>query len=324
MLTGTSRAAKDLVARIERVANDGLAVFIEGPSGSGKDLVARAIHEASDRAAGPFVVLDCAAIAHDVAECVLFGHAAGAFEGAVEAREGFLEAANGGTLVLGDVAELPFELQAAVARVLETRSVTRVGDDEPRALDVRVMTTTSRDARMLLADGVLDADLFSSLAKSRVSVPSLAMRREDIASIADELLRRAASITGRVRTLSATARAVLAAHDYAGNVRELRNVIDRATWLCDGSVIEPSHLTFDDVLRLSDETITEETTMDTLEFPDFKEAKRDVVDDFERQYLERLLARTRGNIAMSAGIAGLERHYLRSLLRKHGLYAQAA
>jgi DNA-binding NtrC family response regulator len=323
-LVGTSKAAQDLVAQIAQLARTELAVSVVGPTGSGKDLVARAIHDGSDRSQGPFVVLDCAAVSRDLAESILFGYAADAFDGAASAREGFLEEANGGTLVLDEIAELPLDVQASLLGALKTQTVTRVGDHEPRALDVRIIAVTSRDTRRMIADGQLLEELCSMLAQSRVFVPSLAARREDISALADELLRRAASTTGRVRTLSAAARAMLCAHDYAANVRELRNVIERATCVCDGETIEPSDLSFDAVLRVSEESRMEETTMDTLEFPDFKEAKRDVVDDFERQYLERLLARTHGNIAMSAGIAGLERHYLRSLLRKHGLYAAAA
>ena len=132
MLVGESLAMQELKSRIALLAPTDLTVFIDGPTGSGKDLVARAIHDASERASGPFVVLDCAAISRDLAESVLFGHAAGAFTGAEHSREGILEAANGGTLLLDEVGELPLELQPRLLRVLETRMVTRVGENKPR------------------------------------------------------------------------------------------------------------------------------------------------------------------------------------------------
>ncbi len=320
MLTGPSAAVRELRAQIERLARTDLTVCIAGPRGSGKDLVASAIHEDSDRAQGPFVVLDCAAISYDVAESVLFGYAAGAFTGALESREGFLEAANGGTLLLHEVGALPTELQPRLLRALEARMLTRVGEDTPRPLDVRILLSTCRDVRRV-AEGAQFADeLCFGMAESHISVPSLAERRDDISLLADEFLRHTMSTTGRARTLSAAARATLIAREYPGNARELRNILDRSACLCDRATIEPSDLTFDAVLRASDRPGAA-ASMDAEDLPGFKEAKRDVVDDFERRYLERLMARADGNIAMGAGLAGLERHYLRSLLKKHGLYA---
>jgi DNA-binding NtrC family response regulator len=332
-ILGTSRAAEVLKARVEQLARTEMTVLIQGPTGSGKDVVARAIHEESARVDGPFVVLDCGAMSRDLAESILFGHAAGAFPGAAESREGFLEAAHRGTLLLDDVGALPIDVQPRLLRALETRTVTRVGETTPRPLDIRLLCATSRDLRRVVESGQLRADLYVRFTQSRVTVPSLAERRDDISMLADEFLERTAWANGRVRALSDEARALLVAREYAGNVRELRHVLDRAACLCDGPIIERSDLIFDEVLRVTDAwgqdgstTTTEEATMDatTLNlFPDFKEAKQNVVDDFEKQYLERLMARTDGNIAMGAGIAGLERHYLRSLLRKHGLYAAA-
>ncbi len=316
-LLGTSPATRELVAQIENVSATDKNVLIEGPSGSGKSLVGQVLHDASGRAEGPFIFLDCGTISRDLAEFILFGHAAGAFAGAVESREGFLEMANEGTLFLDEVGELPLDTQLQLLHVLETRTVTRVGESGPRPLDVRIVTATWRDLRSMIEAQRFSRDLYFQLAEARVRVPTLAERRADISLLADELLHRAARAAHRELTLSADARACLLAYNYPGNVRELRNVLARAACSCDGNTIGPADLIFDEVFQKANDT--EEATMDTLEFPGFKEAKRDVVEDFERQYLERLIARTSGNLAMSAGIAGLERHHLRSLLRKHGI-----
>jgi len=318
-LIGRSTAMRELFALLERLAPSDLAVFVEGPTGSGKELVARALHDCSHRAKGPFVVLDCAALPASLAESVLFGHTPGAFTGAVEHRMGVFEAANGGTVFLDEVGDLPLDLQPKLLRVLEQRLVTRIGENRPRPVSVRVVSATWRDLRRMVNQGTFRDDLYFRLAQTRVVLPSLAERREDIELLVAEFLRRLPRDAACARSISREALAELAKRDYPGNVRELKNTVERAAYMCDGPVIRPQDLAFE---RLLERGGGREEPADDGELPEFKGAKRTAVDDFERHYLERLMHKTNGNIAMAAALAGIERHYLRSLLKKHGLHSR--
>lgn len=315
-LMGRSTVMRELFALLERLAPTDLAVFIEGPTGSGKELVARALHDDSPRAGRPFVVLDCTALPANLAESVLFGHATGAFTGAVDQRMGVFEAADGGTVFLDEVGELPLDLQPKLLRVLEQRQVTRLGENRPRPVSVRVVSATWRDLRRMVNQGQFRDDLYYRLAQTRVVLPSLAERREDIELLAAEFLRRLPRNAPCARSLSREALSELGARDYPGNVRELKNTVERAAYMCDGPVIRPQDLAFERMLERGRDQQLDAGD----EVPEFKGAKRTAVDDFERDYLERLMAKTNGNIAMAAGLAGIERHYLRSLLKKHGLH----
>jgi len=314
-LLGRSAAMRELFALLEKLAPTELAVTIQGPTGSGKELVARAIHDGSARAKGPFVVLDCAALPTALAESILFGHAAGAFTGANEARGGVFDAADGGTLFLDEVGDLPLDLQPKLLRVLEQRRVTRVGEAFARPISVRVVSATWRDLRRMVNKGQFRDDLYFRLAQMRVEIPSLGERREDIELLANDFLRRLPRKAACARSLSREAMTELSAREYPGNVRELRNVVERAAFMCDGPVIKPADLAFERLLQPGRET-------EDIDVPDFKGAKRTAVDDFERDYLARVMIKSGGNIAVAAGLAGIERHYLRALLKKHGLHSR--
>jgi DNA-binding NtrC family response regulator len=318
-LLGRSTAMRELFALLERLAATDLAVFIEGPTGSGKELVARALHDDSARAAQPFVVLDCAALPANLAESVLFGHTTGAFTGAVEPRTGVFEAANGGTVFLDEVGDLPLDLQPKLLRVLENRQVTRLGENKPRSISVRVLSATWRDLRRMVNQGQFRDDLYYRLAQTRLVLPSLVDRREDIDLLVAEFLRRLPRDAVCARAISREALAELGKRDYPGNVRELKNIVERAAYMTDGQVIRPQDLAFERMLDRRREPRGDEVSEDDA---GFKGAKRTAVDDFEHDYLQRLMARTDGNIAMAAGRAGIERHYLRSLLKKHGLHTR--
>ncbi len=319
-LLGKSTVMRELFALLERLAATDLSVFIEGPTGSGKELVARALHDDSARGPEPFVVLDCAALPGNLAESVLFGHTTGAFTGAVAPRVGVFEAANGGTVFLDEVGDLPLDLQPKLLRVLENRHVTRLGDDRPRPISVRVLSATWRDLRRMVNQGAFRDDLYYRLAQTRVVLPSLAERREDIEALVAEVLRRLPRDASCARAISREALAELAKRDYPGNVRELKNIVERAAYMCDGPVVRPQDLAFERMLERRNEPRFDDSGED--EVPEFKGAKRTAVDDFEHDYLQRLMARTDGNIAMAAARAGIERHYLRSLLKKHGLHTR--
>jgi DNA-binding NtrC family response regulator len=328
-LLGKSEPMRKVVELLQRLAPTDLAVFVEGPTGSGKELVARALHDASPRASRPFVVLDCAAIPATLAESVLFGHAAGSFTGAFEQRMGVFEAADGGTVFLDEVGDLPLDLQPKLLRVLEQQRVTRIGENRSRPVSVRVVSATWRQLRGMVGQGAFRDDLYFRLAQTRVVVPSLSERRDDIELLVAEFLRRLPRDAACARSASPAALEALAARDWPGNVRELKNTIERAAYMARGAVIEPNDFVFEEGIDSGEAPpVSARPSAPTSarppsnEIPEFKVAKRTVVDDFESSYLERLMAKTSGNIAMAAGLAGIERHYLRSLLKKHGLHTR--
>ncbi|MBX3226861.1 MAG: sigma 54-interacting transcriptional regulator [Labilithrix sp.] len=321
-LIGRSPAMRELFGLLAKLAPTELAVFVEGPTGSGKELVARALHDESARAGRPFVVLDCAALPASLAESVLFGHAAGAFTGATETRTGIFESANGGTIFLDEIGELPLDLQPKLLRVLEKSEVMRVGEVRPRPISVRVVSATWRDLRRMVNQGMFRDDLYFRLAQTRVKLPALSERREDIELLAASFLRRLPRNAAVARSLSREALSELAQRDFPGNVRELKNVIERAAYMAEGPVIRPHDLAFERLLQRSAHAVETAAPDAEGEVLEFKGAKRTAVDDFERDYLMRLMTKTGGNLTTAASLAGIERHYLRTLLKKHGLHAR--
>jgi DNA-binding NtrC family response regulator len=319
-LRGKSGAMQKVYDLLQRLAPTDLSIFIEGATGTGKELVARALHDASPYAQGPFVVLDCASLPATLAESVLFGHTAGAFTGAVNARPGVFEAANGGTVFIDEIGELPLHLQPKLLRVLEQRAVTRIGENRSRDVSFRLVSATWRDLRGMINQGRFRDDLFFRLAQARISLPTLQERREDIEMLATSFIHQLPADMPCARSISKEALAMLVARDYPGNIRELRSTIERAAHLSEGAVIRASDLAFERILGRGHDD--EPAAAEGADVRDFKEAKRTAVDDFEREYLVRLMTKVRGNIAHAAVLAAIERHHLRALLKKHGLYAQ--
>ncbi|MCM5569296.1 sigma-54-dependent Fis family transcriptional regulator [Burkholderiaceae bacterium FT117] len=235
-LIGRSEAFRKLMALVARVAPSSAAVLLHGESGTGKELVARAIHAASARASRPLVVVDCASLAENLFESELFGHERGAFTGATAARAGLVEAADGGTLFLDEVGDIPPTMQVKLLRLLESGTYRRVGSTELRHADLRIVSATHRDLQAMIAEGGFRQDLFFRLAVFPIHLPALRERRDDIPALAEALLERV-SPARRLR-LSAAALERLAGYDFPGNVRELRNLLERAALLCDGPRIE--------------------------------------------------------------------------------------
>jgi DNA-binding NtrC family response regulator len=331
-LCGTSRMMRELFTLLERLAGTELALLIEGPTGCGKELAARAIHDASAHAAGPFVVLDCTAIPATLAESVLFGHERGAFTGATERRPGVFEAAGDGTVFLDEVGELPIDLQPKLLRALEQRQVVRVGSSQPIPVRARVLSATWRDLRARINQGTFREDLYYRLAQARVPLPPLRDRAEDIPLLVRHLLDRLPETGRSARHISAEALRELCQREYAGNVRELRHTVERAAMLAAGDTILPSDLAFERMLmgecRRSSSAATEASDPGEsiapppadASLPMFKEAKRTAIEEFERDYLARLLTRAGNNLSRASALAGVERHHLRDLLRKRGLW----
>jgi transcriptional regulator with GAF, ATPase, and Fis domain len=224
-LLGLTAAMSELRRAIERAAPAPFAVLIEGESGSGKELVAKAIHRLGLRRDRPFCTLNCAALPDDLIEAELFGHARGAFTGAVSERAGVFEEAHGGTLFLDEVGELSPRAQAKLLRVVQEGELRRLGENLSRRVDVRLVAATNRDLRHQVATGQFRLDLSYRLDVIRLVVPPLRDRREDIPLLADHFWREATSRIGSRATLGAPATAALARYDWPGNVRELQNVL---------------------------------------------------------------------------------------------------
>jgi two-component system, NtrC family, nitrogen regulation response regulator GlnG len=300
-LRGRSLPMRQVFAILERVAPSEAVVLVEGETGTGKELCAEAIHAASLRASGPFLVCDLGAITRSLIEAELFGHAKGAFTGAVRGRAGAFEAAHGGTLFLDEIGELELELQPRLLRAIERRQVARVGESQHRTVDVRVVAATNRDLAEEVKAGRFREDLFHRLSVARVRLPPLRERKEDLPLLVETLLGGAAEILPKTLTL-------LGEYDWPGNVRELANVLARAQALAHGKPLAPSHLGLAPPMPRGSETIE-----------DFHLAKEQLIEQWEREFLRRLLAAAGGNLSHAARASGLGRAHLYRLLKKYKL-----
>jgi two-component system, response regulator FlrC len=232
-----------LLAAAEVATAPTTTVLLLGESGTGKEVLARYIHARSPRAQGPWVAVNCAALPADLLESELFGHERGAFTGASERRTGKFEQASGGTLLLDEVSELPLPLQAKLLRALQEREVDRVGGQRPVPVDVRVVGTSNRDLSAMVRAGSFRSDLYYRLDVFPILIPPLRERAADVVPLAERLLAEAASALGRgIPPLSSAAREALLRHAFPGNVRELRNLLERAAVRCRSGAIEPWHL----------------------------------------------------------------------------------
>ncbi|VWD11694.1 putative sigma-54 interacting transcriptional regulator [Burkholderia lata] len=235
-LSGRSSAMRTLLGRIEKIAPTRASVMIAGESGVGKDIVARRLHDLSARRDGPFVPVNCGAIPPDIAESQLFGHEKGSFTGAIAQREGFFEAARGGTLLLDEIAEMPAPLQVKLLRAIESNVIVRVGGTEPIPLDVRIVSATRHNPAEAVRDGRLREDLFYRLAAFALYVPPLRQRDSDIETIALEFVDALNARHHAHKRLTDAAIAALRAYSWPGNVRELHNTIERAYILADEGI----------------------------------------------------------------------------------------
>jgi DNA-binding NtrC family response regulator len=283
-------------------------VLLLGESGTGKELIARALHDAGARAGRPFVTVDCAALSPTLFANELFGHEKGAFTGADRRHSGAFERANGGTVFLDEVGELPTDMQAALLGVLERRRVKRLGGVDEIPVDVRVVSATHRDILAEVNASTFRLDLFYRLAVVRIRVPALRERPDDVPMLVAHFLLEA-GFEGSIEDIfPPDALEALGRHSWPGNVRELRNAV-----LGTLALGAPPEL-----LDLSPPS-SEEHPFDALLGRPYREAKRTVTDGFERHYLRDLLDRNDGNVSKAAKDARMDRKYLTELLRRHGL-----
>jgi DNA-binding NtrC family response regulator len=285
-----------------RVAASDATVLILGESGTGKELLARALHQASPRAAAPFVPVDCGAIAEGVLESELFGHVRGAFTGAQSARRGLFEEATGGTLFLDEVGDVGPGLQARLLRALQEGTIRRVGANEAIPVDARVVAATNRDIEAAVKAGRFREDLYYRLNVVTIRIPPLRDRREDIPLLAEHFAAKHGR--GEGAAISPEARALLQAHDWPGNVRELENVIARALALNPSGVVVPADLP--EGLR----TGAAEPVRGLPLPKDF----RPTLDELGRRYAALVLAECSGNKTRAAELLGIDRKTLYRIL----------
>jgi DNA-binding NtrC family response regulator len=300
-MVGWSREMRRLYPLCERLAATAVPLIIEGETGTGKEALAESIHEAGPRAAGPFVVFDCTAVAPSLVESELFGHERGAFTGAVQMRRGVFEQAHGGTLLIDEIGDLEPHLQPKLLRVLERAEIRRVGGDRSIAVDVRVVAATRRDLDHEVEAGRFRDDLYHRLAVARIELPPLRERKGDIRLLAEHFARE---LGGDERAIKPDVLARWDDYRWPGNVRELRNGVARVLALGDLAELERTRSLESTASRSSDFL----GAVLARKLP-LVEARKEVVDELERRYLEQVLAENRGDVAAAADASGIGRRY---------------
>jgi transcriptional regulator with PAS, ATPase and Fis domain len=301
-LIGRSEPMQRVIRLVREVSRVDETVLVLGETGTGKELVARAIHQESVRRDGPFVAVNCGGLSEELAASQLFGHRRGAFTGAVSDNPGIFEAAQGGTLLLDEIGDLPPRIQTTLLRVIEERRVTRLGETRPRDVDVRLIAATNRDLAQDVADGRFRADLLYRIRIGRICLPPLRERREDLWSIVHHVLREQRAVTGRMaEAVSDEAMRVLLTYDWPGNVRELKNALGYAVIHCRGTAIELEDLPPELLDRQSPTAVP-------LDLP-----------EDERERIVAALERTGGERKAAALLLGIGRATLYRKLAQYGL-----
>jgi len=313
-LVGSSRPMREIFGLIEQIAPSNVSVLITGESGTGKELVARTLHNLSPRKSHPFVAVNCAAIPESLIESEIFGHEKGAFTGAVEKRAGCFELANGGTLLLDELAEMPINTQAKLLRVLEERKLRRLGARTEQDVDVRVLAATNRDPEKAVADGQLRADVFYRLNVFHITMPPLRDHLEDLPAMADAMITEMnQKHNRRVSGVAPSMLDRMMSYDWPGNARELRNTMERAVILCpDGAPVDVGHLppsfgkAQSAAALVSDASIVQVRVGST-------------VDEAEQALIVRTLEAMGQNKTRAAEILGVSLKTLHNKLKEYGL-----
>jgi DNA-binding NtrC family response regulator len=303
-IIGRSPALFDAFLTVARVASTRATLLLRGESGTGKELLARTVHEHSGRATKPFVAVNCAAIPDGLLESELFGYERGAFTGAIARRLGRIERASGGTLFLDEIGDMSLSLQAKLLRVLQEGEIERIGGDAPISIDARVVAATHRDLEAEVAAGRFREDLYYRLAVISIELPPLRARGEDVVLLAEYYLREYSACHGRTaQMLHGDTLAALRAYRWPGNVRQLRNTIERAVLITQGEVVLPCHLP--EEIRTA--AATERSLLPDELLP---------LQEMERRHIRRALDATGGHVARAADILGIHRNTLRRKLQE--------
>jgi two-component system response regulator GlrR len=297
-----SALMEERLAQAHMVAGTDARVMITGESGTGKELLARAIHKASPRRNRPFVAINCSAMAENLLESELFGHVKGAFTGAIREHRGLFQAADGGTLLLDEIGDMPMRLQVKLLRVLQENQVRPVGSTEAIPVNVRIISATHRDLKQLIMSGHFREDLYYRLNVVHIEMPSLNKRREDIPLLVSHFLEKIAKETGQQRHIYAPEAVELVSADWPGNVRQLENVVRQNVALATSPII-------------SAELVQSALGGAPARLPSFDEAR----DEFTRNYLSQILQITGGNVSQAARLAKRNRTDFYKLLARHSL-----
>ena len=322
-LVGQSPVMRAIFDRLGKVAPTDLTVLITGETGTGKELVAQAIHLHSSRAKKPFVVVDCGSIPPTLAEATLFGHERGAFTGAVDKRLSPFQEADGGTIFLDELGELPLEVQPKLLRALAERRIKSVGGNLYKEVDVRVLAATRRDLVRAVNAGSFRSDLYFRVAQVKIELMALRQRLEDIPVLVRRMLKDLGDESAYERVSNSTLERLMR-HDWPGNVRELRNAVAVAHALAaDAEEIDiAAHLGALSETPQASPTGGPSSGFASYKGRQFQEAKREVLTRFEREYFAALSEEAKGNVSEMARRAGMERAHVRAYLRRHGISAK--
>ncbi len=299
-----------IIEYIKKVAPLDLTVLIYGESGVGKELVAKAIHSNSSRSDKPFIPINCANISPEIMEAEFFGYKRGSFTGANEDRKGIIERANGGTIFLDEIGELPLDIQGKLLRFLQEKEIRRIGDDKAIYVDVRVVAATNKDLQKLVSEGRFREDLFYRIEGLKIHIPPLRERKEDIPILVKNFIDIFnEKYGGDIKGITSKAMEILLNYNWPGNIRQLENVVNKACVLASGSdYINENHI--DPSIKFSIKQ----------EFPlEYSQAKKIHMDKFMKTYLKVLLTMTDGNITQAAKLANIERQSLQKLLKKYNV-----
>lgn len=318
-IRGESSAVRKLHQQIAKLARSQAPVYICGESGSGKELVARQIHELGARVSGPFVPVNCGAIPDELMESEFFGHKKGSFTGAFEDKAGLFQAAKGGTLFLDEVADLPMHMQVKLLRAIQEKAVRPVGTQKEIATDIRILSATHKNLEKLVDEGSFRQDLFYRINVIQINVPPLRERKEDVPLLASHILSTLAK-EWQIDEIQLTQQAMQALSEYSfpGNVRELENILERATTLCDDDIISPENL---QLPQEAQATPTEALTLDDNDLLDVSigDSLEEYLTDIEKQAILKALDETRWNRTAAAKKLGMTFRSLRYRLKKLGL-----
>lgn len=306
---GSSKAMAHVFDLIKHVADTTSTVIITGETGTGKELVARAVHDNSTRREKPFIAINCTTLSETMLESELFGYEKGAFTDAKEQKKGLFETADGGTLFFDEIGDMPLALQAKLLRVLQDKQIRRLGGTQDFPVNVRIVTATHRNLELMVREGGFREDLFFRLNVFPIALPPLRERGADIVELAEHFLAGfSVEFAKSLTRFSGEAKQALLASSWTGNVRELKNVVERIAILTRGEQVEAHDLP---------ESLKRESASDAFAIEPFKEKKQAVIDSFETNYIIYVLKETQGNVSRAAELVSMDRTAFQRLIRKH-------